>query len=66
MMAFGATGLYGMTSAIALPCWEWSIHESKRSFRFSWKQPTTSDWLYLIGQDRVSTVRNENICGGRY
>jgi len=23
MMAFRATGRYGMTSAIAPPCWEW-------------------------------------------
>jgi hypothetical protein len=56
MMAFGATGRYGMTSAIALRCWEWSIHEWKRFFRFSWKQPTTSDWLYLTGRGRVFTV----------
>src|SRR5258708_30956372 len=66
MTAFGATGRYGITSAIAPPCWEWSIHEWKRYSRFSWKQPTTSDWLYLIGQGRVSTVRNENVCGRRY
>jgi hypothetical protein len=62
MMAFGATGRCGITSAIAQLYWEWSIHEWKRFFRFSWKQLTTSDWLCLTGQDRVFTVRKTESC----
>jgi hypothetical protein len=33
-MAFGATGRYGMTSAIAPPCWESSFHEWKEVLPF--------------------------------